>query len=565
MTKATLLGTKINPDGVGHVLRDRALRVPVYQRPFSWQKDQVDELMADLRGAMGRKDPEYFLGSIVLTRASVEERPSVVDGQQRLAAIAMIYSAIRDCFFEEQDGRHSEIARKYLFSTVLRSNEIEPKLQLNEVDDDFFRKYILSAPDSTDRKTKASTDSHRRIAEAFASIQEETRRIASSASTDSLSTLVDWIEYLESKVYVIVVEVPDEANAFLIFETLNDRGLDLSIADLLKNYIFGQSRDRIDAARANWLRATAALEGIGGDELVTTFIRHFWSSKHGYVREKDLYRSLKSRIATKHTAIDFTAELADNARLYAAMLNSDHEFWQGYGSEAKQHVGILLKLRLEQYRPLLLACLQILQAEEVKKVLRLLVSWNARLLISGGLGSGTMENRYSQSARSVREGRIKTAAQLAKAMADFIPGDEAFASQFAVARVSQHFLARYYLLALERELRGEENPELVPNSDEEDVNLEHVLPQRPEGRWKAFTDETAKAYYRRLGNLTLMRSTDNAKAGNRPFTTKRRAYAKSKLKITRTIAEYSDWTPQAIDQRQQELAEVAVRTWNLKP
>jgi Protein of unknown function DUF262/Protein of unknown function (DUF1524) len=565
MTTQKMSGTDIKLDGIGHVLADRALRVPVYQRPFSWKADQIKELLSDLRGAIGRKDDEYFLGSIVLTASSEEARPSVVDGQQRLAAVAMIYGAIRDYFSGQADERDSEIARTYLVSTVLRSRETEPRLRLNEVDDDFFRKHVLSPLGSPDRSARGSTDSHRRIAEAFAAICQEINGVATSAPRDPLTTLLDWIEYLHSKVHVIVVEVPDEANAFLIFETLNDRGLDLSIADLLKNYIFGQSRDRLDTARSNWLRATAALEGLGGAELVTTFIRHFWSSKHGYVREKELYRSMKGRVATKQTAIDFTAELAENARLYAALLNSDHEFWGGYGTEPKQHVATLIKLRVEQYRPLLLACLQMFSTEEIKKALRLLVSWNVRLLITGGVGSGTMESRYSLVAKNVRDGKVKTAAQLSKAMADFIPGDEAFRGQFAVARVSQNFLARYYLLALERQMGGEQHPELVPNAAEEDVNLEHILPQKPDTKWPAFNEETAKAYYRRIGNLTLMKSSDNAQLGNKSFATKKRLYGRSSLRITQALAEYNDWDATAIDDRQRELAELGVQTWTLKP
>lgn len=565
MTKATISGTDIKLDGVGHVLADRMLRVPVYQRSFTWRKDQVKELVSDLGGALNRKDAEYFLGSIVLTASTEDGRPFVVDGQQRLATVAMIYSAIRDYFFQESDERQLDIERKYLVSTVLRSKEREPRLRLNEVDDDFFRKHALAPPKSAERQTKPSTDSHRRIAEALATIREAIDDVARAAPKDPLTTLLDWIEYLHDSVHVIVVQVPDEANAFLIFETLNDRGLDLSIADLLKNYVFGQSRDRLETAKGNWLRATAALEGIGGDELVTTFIRHFWSSKHGYVREKDLYRNLKSRIATKQTAIDFTAELADNARLYAAILNSDHEFWQGHGSEAKQHVATLLKLRLEQYRPLLLACAHMFQQEEIKKVLRLLLSWNVRLLITGGLGSGTMESRYSEAGKSVREGKIKTAAQLAKAMTDFVPSDGAFRDAFAIARVSQHFLARYYLLAVEREMQGEQHPELVPNADEEEVNLEHILPQKPDKKWGAFTEETAKVLYRRLGNLTLMKSSGNSELGNKPFAVKKKAYRRSRLKITKSIIEYDGWSPETIEDRQQKLAEVAVRTWGLKP
>ncbi len=553
--------TSINMYGLGHVLSERYIQVPVHQRSFAWRGEQVTELLDDLEAAIGRDDAEYFLGSIVLTRGAEPGRPQVVDGQQRLAVGCMIIGAVRDYFVGQEDERAEELARDFLVKTDLETLERQPRLCLNEADDEFFRKAVLSQPGSDDRAVEPQTDSHRRIAEAFQIVTEHVGKLIEGGPEDGTKTLVRWVKYLDEAVKVIVVEVPDEADAFLIFETLNDRGLALSVADLLKNYIFGRSEDRIDVARNNWTRACAALEGLGGEELLTTFIRHFWASKHGPIREKDLYADLKSRVSSRQNAIDFSAELAEAAQQYAAILNSDHETWKELGTEARQYVATLLKLRLEQYRPLLLACLSHFRLKDLKGILRLLVSWNARFLVVGGLGGGTMERYYATSATQVRSGEIKTARKLATSMAEVVPGDAAFQSAFAQARVSQHFLARYYLLALEGALRGEERPELVPNANEEQVNLEHILPQSPGDNWPGISDEDVKAHYKRVGNLTLMHVDENAAASNASFQDKRKFYADSQLKITEMVAQYDDWTPQAIADRQQRLAQAAPETW----
>jgi hypothetical protein len=102
----------------------------------------------------------------------------------------MIYSAIRDYFSEQKDERHGDIERTYLTSKILRSKEAEPKLRLNEIDDPFFRKHVLSPPGSPDRVTDPSTDSHRRIAKAFTRIRDEINQVAAAATNDPLDALL---------------------------------------------------------------------------------------------------------------------------------------------------------------------------------------------------------------------------------------------------------------------------------------------------------------------------------------------------------------------------------------
>lgn len=558
-----ITGTIIKLDGIGHLIADSELRVPVYQRSFSWSTDEVSELLSDLWDSFQRNEAEYFLGSVVLS-GSGHEKPAVVDGQQRLATITMIYAAIRDVLKARGDKRADPLANRYLFSLNFKTEEIEPKLRLNETDDDFFRKEVLGDTTALPQGPAAATDSHKRIRAGFQTVKDNVATFA-KATTNDVGLLIDWADFLEKNAKVISVHVHDEANAFVIFETLNDRGLDLSIGDLLKNYIFGRSENRIDEARVNWIKATAALEGTGGDKRVATFIRHFWSSKQGPVREKDLYGNLKEKIKTKQGAIDFVSELADNARLYAAILNSDHDFWQSLGTDARQHVQTLLSLRLEQYRPLLLACMAKFASTELRKALRLLVSWNVRLLVVGGLGGGTMERYYAIGGKKVRDGEITKAIELRSYAAGFVPADAQFEASFATATVSQAFLVRYYLQAIERSLRNETNPELVPNTLEKDINLEHVLPLNARLKeWPAFDEESAAANVKRIGNLTLLKTDENNLAGNRAFSIKKPSYAKSKLKLNKGIAGVKEWTRDAIAIRQAELAKIAVKTWPLK-
>ena len=170
---------------------------------------------------------------------------------------------------------------------------------------------------------------------------------------------------------------------------------------------------------------------------------------------------------------------------------------------------------------MLLTALQHLPRAEMKKVLRLSVAVSVRGLIVGGIGGGTTEGAYSAAAIKIRERTIKTASELRKELAGIIPSDDEFEAAFATARVSRQSLSRYYLNALERQEGGVSEPELVPNSDEEQVNLEHVLPKKATPTdWPSFSEEERSAYVDRLGNHALMKKTPNGRIGNKSFKVK---------------------------------------------
>src|SRR5207244_7866973 len=113
-----------------------------------------------------------------------------------------------------------------------------------------------------------------------------------------------WLKFLRKHLLAITVVVRTESDAFLIFETLNARGAELTIGDLLKNYLFGRAGDRLEAVKGGWLASLAALDISAENDLFITFLRHYWSSKYGAVRERDLYRSIKDRVTNSTQAVD---------------------------------------------------------------------------------------------------------------------------------------------------------------------------------------------------------------------------------------------------------------------
>src|SRR5438105_4513400 len=113
-TVTSLSQIKIELDGIGHTLSDRELMVPKYQRSYAWEEKHVSALYSDIATAIANREVEYFLGSIVVTH-NMTGRPEVVDGQQRLATITILISAIRDYLYSNNDENTADdIERRYL-------------------------------------------------------------------------------------------------------------------------------------------------------------------------------------------------------------------------------------------------------------------------------------------------------------------------------------------------------------------------------------------------------------------------------------------------------------------
>lgn len=546
----------IELDAIGHTISDNKLTVPLYQRSYAWEETNVKDLYDDLLTSIGNSEDEYFIGSIVIS--SGDDRDEVVDGQQRLATISILLAAIRDYFMKNGDKeRADKLQGDYLSSKDRRTLEDVPNLTLNRNDNNFFYKRIILGLPSV----SASRASHDRIKRAY-EIAKEKIYSYTSITNDPSKQLLDLCDFIDKNLKIILVKVPNHANAFTIFETLNDRGLELAISDLLKNYLLGQADNRLDEVQQNWTTMYSLLESTENEELVVTFLRQYWSSTNGLTRERDLYQKIKERINSKQRAIDFSANLVEAAKIYVALIDTSSGFWSDYSEPAKNHMATLNLFRMTQMRPLLLSVISNFEKSEVEKTLKFLVSASVRFLIFGGLGGGALEVQFSDRAREVSSGEIKDSKGLKEKLSKVVPSDTQFREAFISATVSKQYLARYYLMTLEKTQKGDENPELIPNADTSAVNLEHVMPKTPDNSWNVESD-THRAYINRLGNLAIMKTRLNSSIGNASFEGKRKYYLESYFELTKMLGEYETWSIDEITKRQSLLAELAVETWKI--
>jgi hypothetical protein len=546
--------------GLGSLLKRYRLRVPSNQREYAWTDREVTDLLQDYALAINDSKP-YFLGTVV-TIPREEGTLEVVDGQQRLATTAILLAAIRDYARSlDEEFIVTSIDTEFISGIDREKKQFLPRLTLNHDDNELFAAIVTNSEEGTD--PKASRASHERLVVARYEAGAQIKKAVSIYDTREQGDVLNrWVSFIEHQAMAILLKVPSDADAFKMFETLNDRGLRTSQADLIKNYLFARSNGRIGEVQSRWSYMRGALESATDDaEITMTFLRHALMTQRGYLRKADVYDAVQALVKSEQAAVSLAATLENLSTAYVATFNLDHERWNGYPDAGRRAVEALNLLDIKPMRPLMLAIAAGMEPKEGAPALRFLISLGVRLMIASSTRTSTVELPLAEASKAVFDGDIATAADLRARLAGITPGDQEFREAFATARVSNARLARYYLRSMEMSAKGEPEPWFVLHEDREIINLEHVLPRKPEDNWPDFNEEDVRRLATRLGNQALMRHGDNSEARSAAFSLKKPLYAASPYLLTKMLAEVEDWTEGNINKRQEKLAELAIKTW----
>jgi uncharacterized protein with ParB-like and HNH nuclease domain len=300
--------------GIAKILADYSLSIPPHQRDYAWTDDEVGQLFADLEAAY-RAGSEYFLGTIVAIEDEQTGELSVVDGQQRLTTIYLLLAAIRDYLSKKSIGVEisTSLQNSYLFVSDRREG-FKQRLSLNTDDRTFF-KQLTSKNDNESWPPSESRTSHKLLKNGYFLALRRAEAIATSVSgVDAPDTLNNWIDYLEKSAQVILLRAQDRARAFKMFETLNDRGLRTSQADLVKSYLFGLADRQIGVAQTKWSTMLESLQELGDDDPQVSFLRHYLIAFTSFVRADGVYDAIQNKFKGEATAITFLTSLAETSR-----------------------------------------------------------------------------------------------------------------------------------------------------------------------------------------------------------------------------------------------------------
>ena len=560
--------------GIGELIEhEREFTVPDHQRDFAWGDDEVGQLFIDVTRALDEDSPDYFLGLVVLVQAGKGGPLQILDGQQRLATTTMIYAGIREWLHAagfEKDAQ--KVQSDHIGLLELGEDADRPRLTLNINDREIFQELVVDRANDENLEKKRDEagrhSSQRKVADAALNCRSRVAAYASEQGgtpAEQAKALYHLATYLRDKVTVVKMEVSSETDAYVIFESLNDRGLDLSVLDLVKNHLFGRSGGELEKVKHNWAQMTAHI----GDRSADDFLKVFWTSKYGRIQRGKLFQEWRKRFdSLKSTqVVDLTSELVTAANRFAALDTPEDEVWRGYSKELRAGVGDLALLGNRQMRPILLAAIDGFSAKELENLVKRLIVATFRYQVVGKRRTGALEIATARAAKAIADSKANKAEKVWDELASIVPDDDDFQADFTRYSEPKAQIAKYVLRRLEIEAQRRDSgskPELEPSAD---LTLEHVLPQNPGESWNEVlkADPELEDYVDRLGNLCLLNEAPNKEAANSSFADKSaEIYKESSLLLTRTIAEkYDAWDRTSIRARQEYLASLATAVWAL--
>lgn len=279
-------------------------KIPRFQRPYSWEKDEVENFWEDITK---NKDDNYFIGSMVVFQ-SAKPYFGIVDGQQRLTTITIILSVIRDSFIKLKQNNLARGIHKYIEKANVDN---EDEFILNSETSFPFLQGVIQSYKKDNIKDEIG-------------VEESNLQNAYSLIKSKLLTLIPQIELYDDKqidlfndtkdnpiqklkdirdkilaLKLVFIQLDNEDDAYLIFETLNARGRDLKTSDLVKNLFLKKlrsSNSRYDSAKISWNSLVSKFDNDTGEQTLDNYLLHYWLSEHKYITDKKLFPEIKSTL-----------------------------------------------------------------------------------------------------------------------------------------------------------------------------------------------------------------------------------------------------------------------------
>lgn len=563
MGKSNLLNTRTT-NFLELVGNGRIYRVPPFQRDYSWEEEQWEDLWNDLIEMHGKSEERHYMGALVIEGRSDREF-SIIDGQQRLATLSILGLAVISILGqlaesgeepEANNERASVLRNRFIGEKDPASLVQSSKLFLNRNDDAFYQDYLVQLRKPLN--PRGLTKSNRLLWECFSYFTRFLKETNISCSGENLATLLS--ETAGRQLMFILITVDDELNAYTVFETLNARGLELSSTDLLKNYLF--SRLKVNADLEALQRRWQALLATIRQERFPEFLRYHLLCEQPKVRTERLFKMVRDRVRTAQEVFGLMEALEYRAELFSALSDFTHGYWIE-NPACRPFVRELILFRVRQMTPLLFAAWERFSPEDFPRVLKLVSVVSFRYTIVSGLNTNALEPVSHEAAKAILDGHARTPADVFSQLKTVYVDDIKFRQDFSRLTMDtagrRKKLAKYILARLECDASGR-----ACDADADPATVEHILPENPLADWEAVfpRDHWDKAIYR-LGNLVLIESSLNRQIGNTAYPEKVAAYANSSYQMARNIAEEApdEWNLARLEARQERMAQRAVHLW----
>jgi len=565
--------------------------IPRYQRKYTWSKDNWDALFDDIE----ENHHGHFLGSIICINSTKdasasEQEMELVDGQQRLTTISILYAVLHR-FLQEHADELSEDGKDDLRDIkrrlILRRTEkvrLSPSYHGQNHDD--YRAVLCHCgvlSDVSDPKFAGN----RRIFKAFRHLRDRLAGERADGGAFDVPAVLNFLEKL-NHASVVKIEVSSHADAYTLFESLNNRGVPLSAIDLIKNKLLAElEQQRIGSLETNFDRWNQLLDHLGENYAVQErFLRQFYNA---FKSDPDISVE-KVPIATKSKIIHIYQELIDRdaegtfkrlskaAAAYARLVNSEHEKNSEAETDLLNQVARIGGAPCYTY--LLRLLLEDTPTDQLTGVLKILVSFFVKRSVTDTPPTRDLDRMFMELV-----GQAAEAGNLVEEVSAFIRSRSASNDLFRQRLLGNMYeqnvgATRFVLCALEEHAQTKETmTDLWQRRGKSYVwTVEHILPQTENipADWVEMiasgdaeeAERIRSEQVHKLGNLTL--SGYNSKLGTMSFEKKRdrtdrhekMVGYKNGLAINKELAEGDQWNEAVIQKRTAEMVETIVELFD---
>ena len=544
---------------------DYLFRMPEYQRPYSWTPEQAEELLNDLLGAMDDETTAepYFLGSIVLIARPDSREHEVIDGQQRLTTLTMLFCVFRELAGsdDEKDG-FDELIRERRNVVVGRRDRF--RLEIRERDQEFFHDNVLESGKLKgffDRDPASFSNDSRKLIFDNAKLIYSRLSELTDERRDALS------QFVITRCYLVVVSAYDRDSAHRIFSVLNARGIDLTPTDILKSDVIGE----IPSNRSNaYAKLWEEIEDDTGRDEFRELFAHIFVIKTGNRFHRELAKAFKEEVLVNVNGIEFVDNtLIPYSEAFQIVTGASYE--SSARAEAVNRIlGYLGRLDNDDWIPVAMAfCHE--YKDDSETLLKLLTDLDR--LAYAMLVIGTRRDPRIVRYRPVISAALRGYDGLSDAMRHLQLSQDERADVVTLLdapiyrpRPAARF-ARPLLLRLDSALA-----DAGASYDYKTITVEHVLPQSPDpdSEWiRNFPNEDQRLEWtHKLANLVLLSRNKNSKAQNYDFAEKKAEYFQkggvASFALTTQVVNETAWTPRVLERRQKTLIDLLKAEWRLE-
>jgi len=544
--------------------------VPRFQRPYSWEKEQITEFWND---TIKESEADYFIGSIVVYKKN-DDLFGIVDGQQRLTTITMILCALRDFYISEKFDNSAQGVHK-LIEKVDLDNKRNFILQ-TETSYPYFQEHIQKYEDpeidvefgQEEVNLKNGFDQIIKYIKNEIDLIKANNQIKKDKLKQHIQDKLNEIRDRTLKLKVIYIELDDEDDAYVIFETLNTRGKDLSVGDLVKNYLTKHIKAKnatVDIPKDKWNIIRSNIDSTAKELEIDTFLLHVWLSKFDYTTTKTLFKKLKKTIKPSQ-AKTFLDTLLSDSVTYKNIFDTDTKKWNKNELPLKNSLRTLYSFNVTQQTPMVLSVMREynlgkLKYKYVKEILDSIEHFHFIFTaITSQRSSGGIATMYSTYGRKLSTAiddvsRLAVIRELSQKMREKIPTFDEFLAAFRTLKFTNGYTKQKKIIQYTlSKFDGHYNSNGV-SINYDLMTLEHILPQNPST--KAVNHDS---YVGQIGNLILIDEQTNNALGSKSFIDKKVILQNANIHLDKTILSATDWTQKEIDARTLDIATTAFNT-----